>query len=256
MNNENISSSVVIDDELAELFDILYEGGKLDVNEQGYLKINAYNINSNRLNDLIADLNMINSLVKIGLYKFGKEPFSMKIDIESYLKNEATNADHILHSSNTTQPEIFEPLNIAHTCSYTKVNFGNMVSTNYSAIKSMYNDLARQQALYGLQIDPYTSTAAYWVGRVQSKGAWDYKRFSPYNVGTYGYLCLNYARGQNMHTIAGGEYMGNYNYGYTGKFLFSLSTLKLGSFIVGGFKYDVNEMNDQAIITQGYNDAP
>jgi hypothetical protein len=130
-----------------------------------------------------------------------------------------------------------------------------MVTANYNTIKNYYQNLVAQQAQYGLQIDPYGTAISYWISLIKNNCSWDYKTKSPYNVGS-GYLCLTYARGDNVHKPSGGEYMGNYNFGYTGKYLFSLSVLKIGSFVYGGFKYDFNEKNDHAVITEGYNDAP
>lgn len=50
-----------------------------------------------------------------------------------------------------------------------------------------------------------------------------------------------------------GEYIGNYNYGYTGYLLFPLSVLKIGSAIVaGGIIKDIHDWPD---IELGFNDS-
>jgi len=55
----------------------------------------------------------------------------------------------------------------------------------------------------------------------------------------------------------GGEFMGNYNYGYTGKILFSLTVLKTASWVLAyGYGDGANEHEDQVVITMGYNAAP
>jgi len=57
----------------------------------------------------------------------------------------------------------------------------------------------------------------------------DFKRFAGFlgsllmsEYGNAQVLCLTYAGTTNSHQAMGGEFMGNYNYGYTGKLLFSL----------------------------------
>lgn len=83
-------------------------------------------------------------------------------------------------------------------------------------------------------------------------GPWDYKRvsgFSPYtkkwDAGTYS--------GRKIITT---EYIGNYNYGFTGEFLFSLNTLYLGGQIANGLKFwQPEDENDRRAIREGYNDG-
>lgn len=56
------------------------------------------------------------------------------------------------------------------------------------------------------------------------------------------------------------EFIGNYNYGYTGHFLFSLKVFKIGSFTVAILgdesTFDLaNEYGDQQVIHFAYTDA-
>ena len=50
------------------------------------------------------------------------------------------------------------------------------------------------------------------------------------------------------------EYIGNFNYGYTGSYLFDLNTLHLGSSAVSGF--DPADVSDWPAIDAGFENAP
>lgn len=95
----------------------------------------------------------------------------------------------------------------------------------------------------------YTLTVAYWVSLVCEGGAWDYKIQPLYKGKTF---CCTYAGGTNIHRTA--EYIGNYNYGYTGADLFSLAILHLGSAAVGGGVE--KDQHDWPAIDEGYYDNP
>ncbi|MFB5759570.1 polymorphic toxin type 44 domain-containing protein [Paenibacillus medicaginis] len=108
----------------------------------------------------------------------------------------------------------------------------------------------------GIGSDPaaaYSGTAGYWVGKVRPKGAWDYKTvpgYTPYNK-------LWTARVKNGTEFRTSEWFGNYNYGFTGKELFSLSMLFAGGDGAGIlFGNGPDNEEDKASIRQGYNESP
>ena len=79
------------------------------------------------------------------------------------------------------------------------------------------------------KIVPYYATCQYWYAKIQPGGVWDYKVQSPYKPYNK-YFCMTYGINdskKNYHRTS--EFMGNYNYGFTGRVLFNLTTLKLGS---------------------------
>ena len=114
-------------------------------------------------------------------------------------------------------------------------------------IKNFYNSMVSAQQA-GTDVDPWLSTASYWVGLVREYGAWDYKRQKEYNT----FCCtVGGVTGQDRSA----EWIGNYNYGYTGKFLFDLDTLHFGSFVVA--KLDPKDkITDWPAIDKGYANAP
>lgn len=138
-------------------------------------------------------------------------------------------------------------------CSYRKVNFGNMVRNNRTELK---NYLRQMEILKETNpgVSPGVALLNYWIGKVQSGGAWDYKTvpgYSPWNT----ILCLTYGINNskvNYHRTS--EFMGNYNYGFTGRMIFPLSILKVGSNGAAGNPF-VPDRDDYPAIEEGYNDA-
>lgn len=121
--------------------------------------------------------------------------------------------------------------------------------SNYNALYSDWAALAL--GIYGNPLAAYTYTLAEWVKKVKPGGVWDYKAvpgYTPYNK-------LWTAILKNSREYKTSEWFGNYNYGYTGKLLFSLSILYTGgdvvSQITGGAPDD---FEDKAAIAQGYNE--
>ncbi|WP_192930180.1 polymorphic toxin type 44 domain-containing protein [Alkaliphilus pronyensis] len=51
------------------------------------------------------------------------------------------------------------------------------------------------------------------------------------------------------------EYIGNYNYGFTGEMIFSLSILYTGGEFAGGHLFTPEGMDDRSAIEAGHDDA-
>lgn len=133
----------------------------------------------------------------------------------------------------------------AHGCGYNQIDFRGMCRSNYQTIKNTFDGIAASN--WG---NAYSAAATMWVNNVREGGKWDYKstkEYGPYNQNYCSYYDGTY------HDITA-EWMGNYNYGYTGSYLFSLETLLEGSFIVSLF--DMSDVyNDWPVIIAGYNAA-
>lgn len=130
---------------------------------------------------------------------------------------------------------------------YPYINLKTLVTNNRKEIVDFFYNTQKIAPT-----SAYSATVGYWVGKVMEHGPWDYKRvsgFSPYtkkwDAGTYS--------GRKIITT---EYIGNYNYGFTGEFLFSLNTLYLGGQIANGLKFwQPEDENDRRAIREGYNDG-
>lgn len=139
----------------------------------------------------------------------------------------------------------------SHGCGLTYKNVRSICSNNDSIIKGFYNDMVTTLRLDpSCGIDPWLSTASYWVAKVKNYGVWDYKRVSGFPSN----FCCKYGS-SSAYKHKTSEWLGNYNYGYTGKFLFSLSVLHLGSAVVSGMP-SKDRVTDWPAIDEGYNDAP
>lgn len=133
-------------------------------------------------------------------------------------------------------------------CSYPKLDLLSMCEQNYQTIVKFYNSmLLAMQLNPNAAIDPATSTIAYWVGFVKEGGAWDYKR--PNNLGPYDKMYCSYYNNTYNHITA--EQIGNFNYGYTGSFLFPLSILHAGSYLISGLDEN-DKYDDWPVIDDGY----
>lgn len=156
-----------------------------------------------------------------------------------------------INNSFSENPSI-SPLATPH-CSLKAVNFGSMVRANRTLLTNYYNNLMALKAS-NPRITPGYSTIQLWISKVQPNGPWDYKvvsGYAPYNK----VLCLTYGINnvkKNYHRTS--EFMGNYNYGFTGRQLFPLSILKVGSNAVAGNPF-VKDVDDYPAIEEGYNDA-
>lgn len=148
---------------------------------------------------------------------------------------------------NNAEPLENESRGVAHDCSYTKWNVGATCAQNYNTIKKFYNDLLPIQQT-NPDFNPWLSTASYWVSLVRPNGAWDYKEQKDYQT-----FCCTFGGVSGQDRSA--EWIGNYNYGYTGKFLFDLKTLHLGSAVVSNMP-EKDEATDWPAIDKGYSDAP
>lgn len=129
------------------------------------------------------------------------------------------------------------------------LNLGKMCEKNYKILSDYYDYCVDLQSAHPEEnIDPWYLTALNWVGKVRERGVWDYKvKKGPWNKE------YNCTYGGNNNQIRTAEFIGNYNYGYTGSFLFSLDTLHFGSYAVSGF--NPRDVDDWPAIDEGYYDA-
>ena len=132
-----------------------------------------------------------------------------------------------------------------HTCSGMTFNLITICRNNYQHLVS-YHDSMLTLEIMNPGLNAYVSTASYWVSLVREDGAWDYKSSSTY--GPYNKLLCTYYDGEFHHITS--EYFGNFNYGYTGSFLFSLDILHAGSYAVSGF--NPADQADWPAIDDGY----
>lgn len=143
------------------------------------------------------------------------------------------------------------PYASAHGCGLDEWDVGAMAAENYKTIKDYYLAMTIASAIAGPGgVNAHLSTTIYWVGYVREGGAWDYKSNPSYANKNF---CCKYGGNSNQDQHV--SWVGNYNYGYTGKVLFDLTTLHLGSSAVAGFD-PKDKVEDWPAIDEGYYDAP
>lgn len=190
----------------------------------------------------LESLENINSSIRIGGVSFDDQfnlvvGSTMEVVQDVYqksLQRRATEEQHVVPFNDPGAP-VLQAYAIANSNYYTLVNYYNSIATG----------------IWGDPLAAYSATLGMWIAKVAPGGDWDYKvvpGYAPYNREWE-------ARTRTITKIATTEWFGNYNYGYTGKFLFPLSILKTGgdwvSIITGGAPDD---FEDTAAITEGYND--
>lgn len=229
------------------LWPLLKEGGYLLANENGLLVIvedNPYTTYP-KYDEFIDIINMCNGLVLDEVLEVDREKIelstvstydadSAKLEFERNMEEKLSS-----YSVDTT----VNPRSAAHGCSYNTLNLLSLCENNYQTIVSNYNTMVDLQ-VYNPSIDPWVSTVGFWVGHVVEGGQWDYKSLSGYVGKTF---CCYFDGG--YHDVTS-EYIGNFNYGYTGSFLFTLGVLLEGSAAVGGGK-EVDQ-HDWPAINAGY----
>lgn len=138
----------------------------------------------------------------------------------------------------------------SHYCVKDKLDIIGLCKKNYNEINTFYLSMVAAAIVSAGVIHPIEATIAYWVNKVKSGGDWDYKQVPGY--APYSKTFCTFYDGVNYHRTS--EYIGNFNYGYTGKFLFPLPILYAGSFAVA--KFDPKDTDDWPAISDGFNHAP
>ena len=240
----NIASAV-------HLWPHLKENGYLYVDENGLLAVDSNNewTTLSEFSEFLSIIEACNQAILDGILIANPDTIELSTVYELdeqlvpyAIENGTANLQH--EGAKESDDEIM-PQNAAHGCSVQALNLLNMCENNYQTLVDYYWDMVDLQ-IYNPQLDPWLSTAGFWVGKVAEGGAWDYKTvngFAPW----YTEFCC-YFNSNFQHVTS--EYIGNFNYGYTGSFLFSLNVLHFGSSAVSGF--DPADEDDWPAIDAGY----
>lgn len=256
--------------ELTNLFNYLKINDFLFVDELGHISIKVtaeeIEISQELFDRFLEDMDFLNENVDIGLIEINTENFKVKSNIENLEKDLKVRKDLLLEYNkfeknadiNMIEFDEMNELDIHQYRSIPEFDLVREVRYNYGILKNHYRKYVEIKNNYpDLDINPYGETVSYWIYQVKPRGEWDYKTregFKPYNKM---FLCTQFSGNKASRSS---EYIGNYNYGYTGHFLFSLKTLRIGSFVVairgGESEFDLsNEYIDQMVIERAYDDA-
>lgn len=256
VDKENITTPV-------ELHNLLIENKLVSLSKNGQIlfkenKVAKLNISEELYTKYKKDLEKLNQGVEQGLMYFDStlqvktyspEKIKEKVFLES-LKNPEEKFIEESDLGSITPMSIEPPLNVK-----------NLVIANREELENTYDIFWTAQQYGGG--DAYTATVGWWVGKIMPGGSWDYKvvpGYAPWYKVFYG----TFFDGKYYINSA---YIGNYNYGYTGEFLFSKSVLLAagdGVSIIttfmdniqkGEFKASLDGEDDKIPVRKGYDDA-
>lgn len=228
------------DKEVKEAWEIAKSNNVIFVNSEEYLELQpkAREVLPVVYEKLEKSIAFCNDLIDMKLVKVDTETIEIK-SLE--LTQESLDAI----DEYSTSSYILEPYSGSH-CEFPGLHVNILTDNNmYEILEFMSNCGALAME------NTYALTVSYWIGKVRNNGEWDYKV-----TGVFGYdqdlICCTYMHGTNVHKTC--EWLGNYNYGYTGSALFPLPILETGSFAVSGF--DKNDIyTDWPVIKEGFNDS-
>ena len=196
-------------DSTRELHLELKDKGFVYLNEEGLIVISddfsSLGINGDLAEEYKEVVNILNSNLEAGIISIDKDLDIQPVDVsevaETVYENDKKNEDNGISLMSTY------------------LNVTSLVETNTRQLEDQYN------AVYSYSPNSaYSFSVGWWVGKVREGGAWDYKvvsGFSPW----YKTFSMGLYSGTEVHNS---KWLGNYNYGYTGQFLFSERILLAG----------------------------
>lgn len=206
----------------------------------GHIQVNptASQLAPNNLyEEYLSRIDIINKLIDIGIYSYSNDT-GLKSNALDCIKNpskmktsngETKQSPGLVHNDNT----------VLSLSKYPDLYLGGLVSENFSELKDVY-----KSSLF------YKDAVAYWIDKVKSRGDWDYKSLDGFKGQKF--MCT-YGQNDRFTDLRTSEWIGNYNYGYTGHLLFSIDILIAGSTAVGGGP--AKDSHDWPAIKGGYYDS-
>lgn len=233
----------------------LREDGGIVADEDGILTVNKENpyignVGYTRFLDAIA---LYNELISDGIIEVESQTGELTICSANQVPEQIViEGERHIQSQIQSQVSLAGPNRslAAHSCSYPDLDLIEMCQDNYDELSGVYllNKIIEAANPSGVPT-AWLTTAIYWVNKVREEGDWDYKTqpdFKPWNK-----TFCSYYDGAYHHITS--EYIGNFNYGYTGSLLFSLDILHFGSSAVSGF--DPADEEDWPAIDAGFEKA-
>lgn len=227
---------------ISEAWSDMKSSGTLVANDDGLLYLDYDQSTRNTYKEYEYIVALLNEAISKDILAL--DPDTLQLETVTVLENSQIpyGVTHPAVRSNSS------PRNAAHGCSITGLDLIALCEENYSTLSTFYW-VTFALTLTNPAIDAWSTTVVFWVSKVAEGGDWDYKvqpGFSPW----YTKFC-SYFDGSYNHITS--EYIGNFNYGYTGSFLFPLSILHFGSSAVSGF--DPADEADWPAIDAGYYNA-
>lgn len=251
-----LTNSTYTQKELKQIREIHGEAvkqGAVTLNEDGTITVNVdtdtIGVDEDVFGKYIQSVENINDIIKLGIASFD-ENFNLKVAPGEESINIISERDRKLQQSGTLSTNRFDTpssISLPITSVLPTLNaYGT--ARNNKATLSDYFDAIQVYAPWSA----YPSTVSFWISKVREGGAWDYKivpGYAPYNKE---WLAVTY----DTTSVRTSEWFGNYNYGFTGRFLFSLNVLLAGGDGVNYvFNHTMDDPADRQAVTWGYNES-
>lgn len=288
--------SIYTKDELNQLRKIHTEvvnDGLCTLNSDGTITINTdantLSVNEDTFNEYLQSVENLNNIIELGVVSIDKH---FNIDVKSttettkivyerdkklHKDNAKTNNKFDTQSASSTIDALADIVSVFNSNTSTlcankitssttnpidNLSFKNALVTS-SALPTLYayatakNNVTTLKNYYSTMLIYYPSqafgcTQGWWIAKVCPGGDWDYKSVSGYSPYSKQWSAVQ----RYTTSTKTSEWFGNYNYGFTGRSLYSLTSLLAASngvsILTGGALDDPQDTID---VTQGYNEA-
>jgi len=258
--------------QLKEFHKIVLRQRLINLNSDGTVSINkkAYIIakDKNTFQKYLQSVNEINDIIKLGIVSVNKN-FEFKALPRDEITKTIYNRDKELQQNGILSDNKFDPqqhINYSFTSSLSANPLTSAMLTltsssstlptlyafdtacqNHETLAALYNSLSA----FMFPPTAYSTTVGWWVSKVREGGAWDYKSVSGYKPWNKKWNAVQ----RWTTSVKTSEWFGNYNYGFTGHYLFSLNILLAGGDGVSlVIHHALDDPEDKAAVKQGYNE--
>lgn len=223
------------------IFDMAYAEKYIVINTEGKIEVKQSlleKVSEDEYNVFVEDMRRMNDAIEIGICSFNQIDGNFEtMDLNTFVRS--INSAPLMNNGETNTLGVVKAA--------TNLNLGNLVHNNYNDLESEF----MTQMKYNPDGAFYATTGIF-IAWVKPNGIWDYKTKPGYSPWNKEFNCT-YGLNSSKRAIRTSEYIGNYNFGYTGQLLYPLTVLKTGSFVVSGF--DPKDVEDYPAIEEGFADA-
>jgi hypothetical protein len=229
-NIENVTTTQQLHQELKDANLLTLDNNGLIVVPDN---LNDLGVDKDLIKEYNEKINVTNKQVTDGILSFNDDLSVKDFTIEEI-------ADKVFENNKKDNDSTF-------TTMATYLNAVNLVESNRAELENIY-DIQNT-------VNPgnaWSFAVGWWVGNVKPDGDWDYKTVSGYAPWSKTFTMSLYNGTENHNS----KWLGNYNYGYTGQFLFPLSVLHAGGDAVSyALNWEPDSQYVKNVITRGYNDT-
>lgn len=235
-----------------QLHQVFVNEGLVNKNDEGKLVISTeakyYDVNSNLFVEYKKSIRSLNFGIEKEIINLNSDLSPVLLSKEQVInnmrkeENQSKGKERFIGKNSIPKGPSLRPIN-----PYPRAVVSSLVTRNRNELEGVYDSaLAASQWGGG---NPYSVAVGYFVGKVMPYGDWDYKRKSGYSPWYKTFNCYLFGYVKEDHNS---KWIGNYNYGFVGEFLFSKNALMTGSAVEARGKPDYK---GQKAAGRGYDDA-